>query len=272
MKKIIALMLLSALLLSGCAETTEHTGLSGITVDILDIGRADCIIIRCGGHTAVIDTGEDTTSPVLENYLADNGITAVDALFITHYDSDHIGGVPVLLTKTECPVVYTPNYVKDSKNYLLMEAAIKASGAERVFLTAVKTLDIGGATFTVYPPVDMTYQDGEDNEFSLVINVTYGSRSFLFMGDALSGRIQEVIGSLSDCDVIKMPNHGDYNGNLQPLLAAVTPEFAVITCSEEEKPSNKTVNLLTDGGITAYLTLNGAIRITSDGSEIDISQ
>lgn len=268
--KRIAILLVCALLLAACSPAPVQA--DGMTVDILSIGRADCIIIRCGGMTAMIDTGAEESSGTVVGFLKENGITYIDMLFITHYDSDHIGGIPTLLEYAGCGAVYTPNYVKDGKKYLSAVAAIENAGITRTFLSGVSAYSLGDAGLTVNAPSDLTYQNGEDNEFSLIITAKYGSDSFLFAGDALAGRITEALGSIGECDFIKMPNHGDWNGGLSSLVSVCAPKYAVITCSDEERPSVKTVNLLTEAEVRIYLTVDGGVKAVSDGNGITVTR
>lgn len=67
---------------------------SNVLVDVLDVGHGSCAVVLDGQSTLVIDTG--VKSYLLE-YLAEAGRTSIDALIISHADSDHLRGLVALL-------------------------------------------------------------------------------------------------------------------------------------------------------------------------------
>ena len=65
-----------------------------------------------------------------------------------------------------------------------------------------------------------------------------------------------------------MPHHGKYHKELDSLLNKIQPKYAVITTSNEEKESEKTINLLNRYGIKYYTTRNNPVTIKSNGEKI----
>ena len=72
----------------------------------------------------LIDAGDDSQGTAIQNYLQKQGIKKLDYLVLTHPDSDHIGGAPVIITKFDIGQVFMSDYKKDNKKY---EKLIKAS-------------------------------------------------------------------------------------------------------------------------------------------------
>lgn len=64
------------------------------TLAILDVGHGNCTILRDTSGTVVIDAGPG--SGLLE-YLAEQRITRLELVLLSHADMDHIGGVAQLL-------------------------------------------------------------------------------------------------------------------------------------------------------------------------------
>lgn len=72
------------------------------------------------------------------------------------------------------------------------------------------------------------------NNHSLIVRVDYGAASFLFSGDLEDKGIERLLASYAgtaamDVDVYAVGHHGSYNGTTAPMLAAMSPEMAVIS-------------------------------------------
>lgn len=84
---------------------------------------------------------------------------------------------------------------------------------------------------------DPGWPDGEfenGNNQSLVIRVAYGKASFLFTGDLEEPAIETLLtryhgNPLLDVDVYEVGHHGSANGTTPALLAAMTPQIAVVS-------------------------------------------
>ena len=100
-------------------ETGENAMKQEDTLDIrfLKCGKADAIVLSCGGQTMVIDAGEEDDGEKLVSDLRAAGADHVDVLIITHFDKDHVGGAAKLIGNTEVKEIYTPSYVKPSDDY-----------------------------------------------------------------------------------------------------------------------------------------------------------
>ena len=59
----------------------------------VSVGKADACILRFGDAVVLIDTGSESSVPQLIAGLNALNVTKIDAVFITHSHSDHIGGL-----------------------------------------------------------------------------------------------------------------------------------------------------------------------------------
>ncbi len=64
------------------------------SVTVLDVGQADAILIRQGGAVVLVDCGLDER---VVSALVRNNVHHIDAVFVTHWDEDHWGGLPDVL-------------------------------------------------------------------------------------------------------------------------------------------------------------------------------
>lgn len=98
-------------LLAAPSKTTE------MKVHFIDVVQGDSTLITCGGHSMLIDAGDDSQGTAIQNYLQKQKVEKLDYLVLTHPDSDHIGGAPVIITKFDIGKVFMSNYEKDNKTY-----------------------------------------------------------------------------------------------------------------------------------------------------------
>lgn len=259
-----------------CGCISEETGAAlenpGVKVTFFDVGKGDAILIETRSHTMLIDSGYDNTSETILDYLEKQNIEKLDYLVITHFDKDHVGGADKILKNTEVKEVMQPDYEPDSKQYSEYRDAMEDKGMQPVLVTETIRLSLDGTDFLIYPPQQEEYEN-EDNDFSLVISMTYGKRSFLFTGDCERERLNELLTQTEfdlSHDVLKIPHHGKKEKNSEEFIKAVSPKAAVICCSKEALPDNKISEILNRLEIKIYRTSNGTITCLCDGETIEI--
>ena len=245
-----------------------------IRVTFFDVGKGDAILIETGGHQMLIDSGYDKTAGLILDYLEKQNIRQIDYLVITHFDKDHVGGADSILTSIEVDDVLQPDYESDSDQYLEYADVMDKQGMQPYLVTETMRFSMDGVDFLVYPPQKGEYEE-EDNDFSLVISMTYKSRSFLFAGDCEKERLSELMEqSEFDLahDVLKVPHHGKKEKNSEEFLKAVTPQIAVITCAEGIPADDKICRILNELDTEVYLTSNGHVICLCDGENLMVMQ
>ncbi len=278
--KMLFLLFCTLFFLYGCSEGKENAEMDeallnpGICVVFFDVGKGDAILIRTQEHCMLIDTGYDETRKVILNYLAKQKIKKLDYLVLTHFDKDHVGGADHILKAVEVGEVLQPNYESDSRQYQEYCQVMKEKKKEPVYITETTELSLDDAQFLIYPPQKKEYKE-EDNDFSLVISLKYGKRDFLFAGDCEQERLKELLEQKEfdlSHDILKVPHHGRKEKNSEDFLTAVSPEAAVITCSEEKMTDKEIVKVLEELESRIYLTLDGSVTILCDGETLTFIQ
>lgn len=269
------MLLLFMTLLGGC-EKKVFSADAGETIKMtfFDVGKGDAILIETENTNMLIDAGYDNTSQVILDYLDQQGKSSLDYMVITHFDKDHVGGADRVLEAVTVERILQPDYETDSGQYLEYQEALAIAEQQPELVTDTRTLFFDGVECLIYPPQKQEYKE-EDNDFSLVISMTYKEQRFLFAGDSEKERLDELL-SQSEFelkhDLLKVPHHGRKEKNSEEFLEAVSPKIAIITCSEEEPGDDKIRRILHQNGTQIYLTSEGTITCLCDGETMEIQQ
>lgn len=256
-----------------------HSGqkMEPLKTTILRVGKADAIVVQTIEKTMVIDVGEEEDGEEMVTFLKNQGITKIDALIITHYDKDHVGGADTLVEEMEIERVLLPDYEGSSTEYSDFVNALQQKQLTPERLTEPVSFAFGEAQVLVEPPISYEIEEGVmeyDNNFSLITTITHGKNRLLFTGDIEKQRIREWISQREHavCQFLKMPHHGVYNKALAELIEIVKPEKAVICSSKKNPAESKTLELLKQTGVQILQTKDGNITVISDGEQLEMHQ
>ena len=114
------------------------------------------------------------------------------------------------------------------------------------------------------------------NNASAVLRLSYGENDFLFAGDAESASEALMLqtGLPLDAEVLKVGHHGSDTSSTGAFLAAVHPQFAVISCGAGNSyghPKQITLDALAQIGAAVYRTdLNGTITVSGNGADLQL--
>ena len=175
------------------------------SVNFINVGQGDSILIRDRNTNVLIDTGglkyKDLATSSLINYFKKKEVYKLDAVIITHDDFDHNGALNSLITYFPVKQVLT-SY--DEFPY-----------------------KIGNLLFENFN----IYNFSDSNDRSLVLMLNFYGNKFLFMGDA-SKNVEEVIMNdfNVDADYIKLGHHGSKTSTGEEFIRAVSPKEAIISC------------------------------------------
>lgn len=283
-KRLLAVVM-SMLLMSGCTgqnqqQSTERTEDSAFTeskenleVHFIDVGQGDATLIRQGEHAMLIDAGDNSKGTAVQAYLQSQNIEKLDYVIGTHPDSDHIGGLDVILYKFEWDTVMMPEIDKGTRTYEDVIKVIHDKNRQVTVPKAGETYSLGMAEFTIVCPQKNDYGDNSNN-YSIGLRLEFGENHFLFTGDAEEEAEQDMLASGIDlsADVFKVAHHGSDTANTKDFLETVAPDTVVISCGAGNSyghPRAAVMNQLRQMGIEVYRTdEQGTIVAYSDGENI----
>ncbi|MGA1369901.1 MAG: ComEC/Rec2 family competence protein [Blastocatellia bacterium] len=221
-----------------------------LEIDYIDVeGGAATLIITPAGESILIDAGwpgfEDRDAKRIEAALQKAGLRAIDHLIITHYHTDHYGGVPALAKRVPIRQAYDHgpmNELTEDRDFARKYAAYQeAIGGRSTTLrpgssirlkslpgTAPVTLRCLAARGEVVSEPRMaaapnryckeaTSQppDPSDNARSLVLQLRYGSFDFLDTGDLTWNIEQQLVcpqNMIGEIDLFQVGHHEQQSG------------------------------------------------------------
>jgi competence protein ComEC len=262
-----------------------------LRVTYLDVGQGNAALLQLpGGYTALIDGGGfsdnsvfDMGARVIAPFLWRNKIQTIDALILSHPNSDHLNGLIFIAQHFNVKTIWSNGESKTTLGYKRLR---KVVAEKHLFLPDFKQMPrkrlINGVEFLfLYPPADFLdkkkagqkWRNANNN--SLVIKVSFGRVSFLFPGDITAKAEKELVrlsGANLASDVLLVPHHGSRSSSSRLFLSKVKPQVAVISAGWKNRfrfPHSTVLDAYQESGCRILRTdRNGAIMFSTDGKRL----
>ncbi len=249
-----------------------------IQIATIRSGKGDCIHIRCDNKNIIVDSGPTSTSGEFRKLCSSilNKGENLDALIITHYDDDHIGGI-LKVGDLGFDGIYFNAYDGDEDGENL-----SASQNQRLFHILPKTkthtsvlsgdvFKIGEVKITVLAPdlesqkrsmtemekaesqlaaisdwnstfddlMEQPYPVGDtsiSNRASIVFILEYDEQKMLFCGDAWKQNIP-----YGRYDLVKLPHHGSIRNISDDMIDGLDTHSFLICADGTRHPNKQTI-------------------------------
>ena len=257
---------------SGAPSTTAQAS-ANVTIKFIDVGQGEAILIALPEKTMLIDAGPTGSAPKIAQVLQELGRNKIDYLVATHPDEDHIGGMADVISNTQIGTIYAPNKTNNTATYRKFLTAIQNNNLQITLAEAGTIIDQTDSykLEILWPKKDANFP--ETNDYSIIIKLTVGNKTFLFTGDAPTNAILN--SNPGHIDVLKLSHHGSRTGTTEVLIHKLSPTYAVLSYAVDNSyghPMQSVLNALHKHSVEVWGTgANGTITITCDGTNIDIS-
>ena len=250
-KQYFGLGLVFSLVLSVVLGYLEPMG-ERFRVTVLDVDQGQCVVLQAQGRTFVVDCGGsqgEGAGETAARYLLTQGITYIDGLILTHYDTDHISGVHQLLERVDVGVLFLPLVTQED-----VDTELAARYPNNQIVTEDLTLQWGEAQLRIFAPLAQT----TSNESGLSVLFTAGEYDTLITGD-MSRRVEKLLlayTDLPDLELLVAGHHGSKNSTGEDLLAATTPETIAISVGSNAfgHPAEEVLRRAADFGCIVHRT------------------
>lgn len=248
-----------------------------LRIFFIDVGQGDStLIITPDKKTVLIDGGGsdsfDVGEKVLLPYLLDRRILKVDYVLISHFDTDHCGGILTIMEKVKVKNIIISEQAEHSENY---ERFKKLMIHKKIRLIEVKKGDkikIGRySEFKILFPTSRLLSENLLNNNSIVAQFNYNNFKMLFTGDIEKLAEQQILKAEKAeirADILKVAHHGSKTSSIPEFIKAVKPKIALIGVGKNNTfghPNQQTIKNLENIKCRIYRTdLQGEIIIKID--------
>ena len=253
-----------------------------LAIHVLAVGQGDAIALRTPrGRWILIDGGprfgqRDAGRSTVLPFLRRRGVRRLDAVFVSHGDADHLGGLPTVIEHTKPALVVEPGQPLGTALYMEFLGVVDAAAGEWRVARAGDTVVIDSVTIAVlHPSAEWMSRQVSANENSLILHIRYGNFDALFTGDAGWPAESALATSLPRVDLLKVGHHGSAGSTSNVLLDAVRPKAAVISVGSNRfgHPTSSVLRRLQTNRVVLYRTdQGGTVTIRTNGSYFEVVQ
>jgi DNA internalization competence protein ComEC/Rec2-like protein len=248
------------------------------TISFIDVGQGDSMLISTPkGKRILVDGGGtrdsenfDVGRQTLIPYLLNKGITKLDYIVISHFDSDHVGGILSVLEELKAEKVIICKQ-EENENYKKFKEIVKD---KKIKVYVVKKGDNFKIEEDIYlsilwPKEEMIKENAINNN-SIVAKLSYKAFSILLTGDIEKIAEEEILKEYKNtnilkANILKVAHHGSKSSSTIEFLEKVSPQIALIGVG-----AKNTFGHPNQGVLNRLQNLNTKIYRTDQNGEITI--
>jgi beta-lactamase superfamily II metal-dependent hydrolase len=279
---------------SSTAEATIEGALTvysqAARIVFLDVGQGDAtLVIAPEGETLLIDGGKTGRAALVEDAIETYAGGRLDAVVLSHFDADHLGGLVGILSGADRRPGTADDLLPDHVWAPVDDGSCTSQICDDMrALTGISfetpspgdLLSLGSIDVTVVA-VDGKISSSpapsgmDDNSKSVVVELAFGGRRILVLGDLTGGGSGTVdletplAQNTGPVDVVRVAHHGSATSSPQSALAIWQPQMAILSLGTDNSYCHPDPDVLArwaDNTASLYAT---GLGVTSGSSSCD---
>lgn len=259
-------------------------------ISFLAVGHGDATLIcqTAKKHAVLIDAA--TAAPVLSGLSA---IKELKAIFITHWDKDHIGGMPAVISLLKSQnnkdvAIYINRQYSDTKTAKRFSRTLDEGLEDGIIKIEMAYKDnpgkvrlIGGIFVILWPYHYVGIINPQDKNLdSLILRFEIEAISVLLGGDANGVVWPQIANKKLRSNVLRFPHHGGRlltskeSWSSDKLIGEVNPEYVILSVGvhSRNQPSKEFIKAMKKHPHRKFLkTSEGTISLQMESKSGDIS-
>lgn len=196
------------------------------TLNMISIGQEEAMLLDINNKKIMVDVAGDIMGTsfsydrTLREVLKNAGVSTIDIIFISHFDSDHYGNLIYLLDDFKVKNIcfykeLAPEFIKEE---------IISRGINYINPNNINGIDLGNDNYIKIVHRD---KDFDSNNSSLLFVLKAHGTKTLFTGDIEREAEDYYIDKLSKIDILKVPHHGSKTSSSINFLKKTMPKDAI---------------------------------------------
>lgn len=234
-------------------------------ITAFDVGQGQSVCMLTKDFSALYDcggTGNDTAGQKAAEKLLLAGVQRLDAVVLSHYDIDHVGGLAQLMYRIDVDTLYLPPPMEDDAECETFLSLASQYGVEVVYVEEETVLPFANGSLTVFPPVSTE----SSNAGSLCILYSCAGYDMLATGDMdeLAERLFLFERTLPQVELYIAGHHGSKHSSSETLLDVIRPETVIVSVGNNRygHPSQE--------ALARFAAVGATVRRTDECGDITI--
>ena len=219
-----------------------------LKIYFVDVGQGDCTLIETptnkhilidggGSEFGTYDVGKNTLLP----YLLDRRITTIDYILISHFDSDHIGGLFAIMENLKVENIIIAKQGEESDNLTKFQEVVHKKKINVIVVNKGDYIKIDKYSyFEILFPEENLINDNILNNNSIVARFNSLGLTMLFTGDIeeiAENRLCELYSNTNKLNaaILKVAHHGSRTSSTENFLELVRPKIVFIGVGDDNR-------------------------------------
>lgn len=164
----------------------------------------------------------------------------MDYIIVSHFDSDHSGGIKEVLETLKVKHLVISRQMEETEECDNILKIASKKKVKIIFVRAGQKLNIEkNISLTIlWPKENELITENPLNNNSIVAKLEFGNFQMLFTGDIeqiAEEKIVEKYGENLKSTILKVAHHGSKTSSVEELINAVKPEFVLIGVRKKQQ-------------------------------------